>query len=347
MSGGWIKLHRKILDTPALQDWQARSVFIELLLRATHKPHTIDRKGRVVELQPGQLITTERLLADDLKLGRQVIRRILGLLKNRTMIETKTNPLGTVITICNWRKYQEDQPRTNPGPTQQPTQDQPRTNPHYKKEKNLKKESTDSESLPETIDQLALIAPVPRIDVDQVFEDWWHHWAMPGTKRGKGSARRKYRTLVKNGIEPQDLVDGLKRYMVHCHQNGTPIQFIKHPVTWLNSEGWKDELLGDQPDRRTANGFQRSLSRQMADLASDPDVAAQLAENERIIREAGLADDAAGAPERNGQAHVNGSGDQPDRQDRPRHGDQRDGEGVLEVPAWLDPDGDPGPTGGP
>ena len=78
------------------------------------------------------------------------------------------------------------------------------------------------------------------------FEIWWG--AVP-RKVGKGQARKAYNRARKSATE-DILLAGIKRYAGEVAS--TDPQFIRHPTTWLNGEGWLDEppdLAGD-PDTR-------------------------------------------------------------------------------------------------
>lgn len=169
--------------------------------------------------------------------------------------------------------------------------------------------------------QLVLSAASQPLDLEISFEEWWFHWAMPGTKRGKGQAKRAYlRIIRKNEVTAQELIDGVKRYMVHCHRNAIPIQFIKHPATWLNGQCWKDDLIDDQPDnRRNGNGIES---------------AAAIAES--IIREIGDPDSLVY------DADLFGEGDSqhPDSSHRSDLGGKDCGDGMHEVPPRFDQEAD-------
>jgi hypothetical protein len=82
----------------------------------------------------------------------------------------------------------------------------------------------------------------PERDLVADFERWWSLWSIPGTKRGKGHARRAYIRARRSGIEPEVLAGGVSRYMRWADREAKEPRFIKHPATWLNAESWADEL---------------------------------------------------------------------------------------------------------
>ena len=67
---GWIKMHRKILDNPIIcKDSDYLSVWIYLLLNATHKEIPAIFKGQKITLQKGQLITGRKSISNQLKIS--------------------------------------------------------------------------------------------------------------------------------------------------------------------------------------------------------------------------------------------------------------------------------------
>lgn len=121
---GWIKLHRKMLDNQTLQDPLTRFVFIEVLLRATHRGYLIERKNHKLFLMPGELLISVRSFSEALGIGRQQLRRILDRLEHgdgQPTLTAKSNPLGTLVTVCNWASYQNLSTEANPPQTENPT----------------------------------------------------------------------------------------------------------------------------------------------------------------------------------------------------------------------------------
>lgn len=120
MRQGWIKLHRSVLDHWIFDSPKYLKWWVWLLLNANAGHSKVMARGQLVELSPGQLLTSVRYLRncwanlDALKKGRvypsyETVRRFLKLLKNERMIDydtTKINNCGSVITICNYVLYQ-------------------------------------------------------------------------------------------------------------------------------------------------------------------------------------------------------------------------------------------------
>ena len=107
---GWIKIHRKIWENPVVtKDLAHLGVWIWLLTHATHKPHDTMFGGKRITLQPGQLITGRLKMAKELHLSDSRINRIINEFKNDHQIEQQATPYGSLFSIVNWHKYQEDE----------------------------------------------------------------------------------------------------------------------------------------------------------------------------------------------------------------------------------------------
>jgi len=80
---------------------------------------------RAIKLKRGQVIFTERQLANFFKVGRQQIRSHLTSMKNNEFLTRDTTQHISVATVLNYDRYQQqastNNPQTNHKPTQTPT----------------------------------------------------------------------------------------------------------------------------------------------------------------------------------------------------------------------------------
>jgi hypothetical protein len=73
----------------------------------------------------------------------------------------------------------------------------------------------------------------------KLYDDWFDQfWAAYPRKVGKATARKVFLKLGEDGCHA---VAGARRFA--NDPNLPPVQFIPHPTTWLNREGWLDEPL--------------------------------------------------------------------------------------------------------
>lgn len=106
MVSGFICLHRDALDHPLLQDAGRLGAFLWLVARAAWKPVPFDINGKVIIIERGQLCTSRSLLAKAWGWSPSAVERFLTRLKTEQMIEQATGQGKSIITICNYEKYQ-------------------------------------------------------------------------------------------------------------------------------------------------------------------------------------------------------------------------------------------------
>lgn len=125
-NNGFIKLYRKILDNPVIcKDSDYFTVWIYLLLNATHAEYDVVFKNERITLKPGQLITGRKIIADKFKIDENKVQRILKNLEKQHQLEQCTSSQNRLITIINWNEYQlrqQDEQQVN---NEQTTSEQP------------------------------------------------------------------------------------------------------------------------------------------------------------------------------------------------------------------------------
>jgi hypothetical protein len=110
---GWLKLHRKILDSQVFSDPDLLRLWIMLLCRANFKPSFF--RGR--EIGVGQVAFSQRLFCDSLGVSKGKLHRDLNRLKVAGMITIEAGRDFSVASVCNWETYQltEDDERGTSG----------------------------------------------------------------------------------------------------------------------------------------------------------------------------------------------------------------------------------------
>ncbi|WP_425540008.1 hypothetical protein [Microaceticoccus formicicus] len=107
---GWIKIHRKILeDATVMRDPEHFTIWMFLLLNATHTQMEKYFKGEKIILQPGQLITGRKSISKQCNISESKIQRILKLFESEQQIEQQTTNLNRLITILRWNEYQQSE----------------------------------------------------------------------------------------------------------------------------------------------------------------------------------------------------------------------------------------------
>jgi len=146
MNDGWIKLHRKLLDSNMYKKLTSkqRDVLIACLLLTGYKPKKWEWQGEIFTCKPGQFITSlasiKKKCAKDTK--TQNIRTALVKLEKWEFLTSESTKTGRLITVLNWDTYQQIEEGANKDINKELTKHQQRANKELtttKKDKNIKK----------------------------------------------------------------------------------------------------------------------------------------------------------------------------------------------------------------
>lgn len=144
---GYVKIHRKMMQSPIWQDPYYFKIWMYCLMKASHKEHDQLVGNNIITLEKGQFITGRNSLADDLNKGMKPNQRLSNktwyrymenLEKWQMLTINKTNKYS-VVSIVKWSEYQEsDHQLSNKSPS---VVHQLSTNKNGKNGKNEKKYS--------------------------------------------------------------------------------------------------------------------------------------------------------------------------------------------------------------
>lgn len=138
---GWIKVFRSFNDWEWYGDSKMVHLFLHLIIKANHK----DQKWQGITIRKGQLATSFNSLSLATGISVQSVRTILGKLQKTGEIKIQSTKHFTVVTVCKYSDYQQDdnfnQHTTNTQLTndQQTANRQLTTNKNDKNDKNVKK----------------------------------------------------------------------------------------------------------------------------------------------------------------------------------------------------------------
>lgn len=83
-------------------------------------------------------------------------------------------------------------------------------------------------------------------------------WNVYPRRAGKKTARAAFERAVKAGTSPETILDGARR--LRDDPNLPETQYVPHPSTWINREGWEDDPLparrGSAPKSNAAQAAQ-------------------------------------------------------------------------------------------
>ncbi len=136
---GWIKLQRKMINWEWFTDVNTCHLFTYLLLAANYQT----TKWRGHTILPGQLMTGRIALARATGLSEQNVRTSLEKLKITNEITSELFNKYSIITITNWKEYQDINQQLTSESTSELTNKQPANQPttnHIQESKEDKKE---------------------------------------------------------------------------------------------------------------------------------------------------------------------------------------------------------------
>lgn len=102
---GYIKLHRKIMESQYGMHPELFHFFVCLVMMANHKEGYTEDGTKIL---PGQFMTSQLKLSVKFKISRSKAQRFLEKLKIAQQIDADGSNKNTIITILNWDTYQGD-----------------------------------------------------------------------------------------------------------------------------------------------------------------------------------------------------------------------------------------------
>ena len=198
---GYVLVWRKMLDSGLMQMPNTLTLFMYILVNATHK----DIKSGMVELKRGQYISGRKKLAKELKQSEQNIRTSLKKLEELKILTIKTTSEYSVYTIEKYDYYQNPENKV----TKVLTNDQPTANQRLTTKQTHNTQNTHN-----------------------TFDLFWSEYP---NKSGKVQAKKAWDKhkpdldVIKSALSWQKESDGWKR------------GFVPMASTYINNARWDDE----------------------------------------------------------------------------------------------------------
>ena len=173
---GFIALYREAFAHPVLKDAERFRAWFWLVAHAAWKPTRQDVRGHTITVERGQICAGREYLAKQWGWSPSAVERFLTRLETEQMIGRQTGQMKTIITICNYEKYQsiEAEPEHMSG---QPTGQKPDRNRTTKEQGN--KGTREEDSNPDGLlvqNEFALepdeTLPKPELTPEHVVATW-------------------------------------------------------------------------------------------------------------------------------------------------------------------------------
>ncbi len=221
-SRGYILIARGLLDDPRFKprgpysDFEAWFWLIEFAAHTVHDVAVSNGRHReIVRLEPGQMTHSIRFLAKAWGWPNKRVQRFLRVLRSDLSVTTQTTTGQTLITLCNYEKYQRPFAETT---TQSDTQTTTQTTT---KKKELKEKKDNAPS-------------------DQAFDEWYSVYPR---KKQRLAAKRAFDKIIAGGrVDLATLIEKTKAFAAGwTSRPESDRKFIPYPASWLNSGGYDDE----------------------------------------------------------------------------------------------------------
>lgn len=102
---GWVKLHRKILESRWIKSPKVLSVFLQCILRANFKDNEVEDEV----IKRGEFMTSTDSLSSFTSLTNREVRTALTKLKATNEIAIRTTNKYTIISVCKYEIYQSNE----------------------------------------------------------------------------------------------------------------------------------------------------------------------------------------------------------------------------------------------
>lgn len=172
--GGYIKLYRKSLHSPMWKNMNLWRFWEWCLLKASYCDATAPVGYKVVDLKPGQFVTSRRKAQEETGLSGQTVKTCFTALSTGKdpSINIKTTHTYTIVTILKWEDYQNVKSESNQQATRKTTCQPPSSNPVINNEEEVKE--THKAGASEKIIELG--RPILGLTCDSLLDSWIRMW---------------------------------------------------------------------------------------------------------------------------------------------------------------------------
>lgn len=224
--GGWIKLHRSLLDWEWWDDRSTTRIWLTILLSVNHEP----KRWHGIDIKAGEMVTSYARLAEKSGLSVRAVRTALEHLKSTQNVTCKPTKHYTIISVVKWADFQGIDIMTDtPTDTQltnkrHTTDKQPTTNKNEKNDKNIR-----NIFICPTLDEVTAYCRQRHNKVDpQTFIDFYESKGWMVGKNKMKDWKACIRTWEKSDVKCFGRKSG--------HVVIEPPDYIKEPVNWDEEE---------------------------------------------------------------------------------------------------------------
>lgn len=221
MSGFYL-MHRGWQDNPVFrnEEYSRRDAFVWLIEQAAYKATRVHAGGGTINLTRGQLSHSLRFMAKAWKWDEARVRRFIASMQKEKIIDAATDAGQTVLTICNYERYQTVGQQTDAATDAEATQ-QRRSNDAKSKEGNTGIQEEVVEATPQP---RAALQPVS--DAVGVWNEHAAKVGWPTVIKFSASRQAALRARLRD-----DGLEGWKAGIIRAH--ASPYLSAQPPPAWF------------------------------------------------------------------------------------------------------------------
>ena len=223
-TGGFIQLHRKIVEWEWYHDINTFRVFLHCLLMANYTDGRFEGK----EVKRGQFVTSLDHLSKQTDLSVRQVRVALDHLILTGELTSTAYPKFRIITVVKYDVYQSDDKQIDRQVTsERQCNDKVMTSERQQYKKDNKG-----------------IMGKGNNDTSCLFDRFWSVYPRKEAKAKAKTAFEKIKPDVGLLMRMLDAIEKQKKTDQWTRDGG---QYIPHPATWLNQRRWEDEIPVNAP----------------------------------------------------------------------------------------------------
>lgn len=247
---GFITVERNFLDHPvvgAKKPYCRTVAWLWLRMAAAWKPRRVavtnGRYEEVITLQRGQLSHSQSFMAKGWGWSEKKVRTYLSRLENDGLIALQTDGPQTVITICDYDKYQMSISELDGQTDGQTDGQRARKGREEEQFNNINKD----------IVQLAQVRPQrgnskKADDTEPLFLEFYSAYPRHQSKQ---DAVKAYNQVRRSGVHHEIIMQGLERAK-RQDSRFREAKFTPLPASWLRAGGYEDEPSAQTNDWKMA-----------------------------------------------------------------------------------------------
>lgn len=139
MKRGYIKLHRRFFEHALWEErrnYSRAEAFLDMIQTASFKASKRIIQGKLIHLDAGELVASERYLSERWGWSRTKVRKFIELLKGDGMLDQRKDQSETVLILVKYKDYaaKDGMEKTGEDTDERPDEDQPETDERPEKD---------------------------------------------------------------------------------------------------------------------------------------------------------------------------------------------------------------------